>query len=62
MHDMQTIVTDVPAVCLSCGPTRLHCAKTAERIKIQFGVNTSGSPRNGMLDERLLIGHGEGEE
>jgi len=53
MHEMQTIVTDVrgvcPSVCLSRGSTRLHCAKTAERIKILLGVNTPAGPRN-MLD------------
>jgi len=54
MHQMQTIVTDVRLCvvsvrCLSRGSTRLHCAKTAERIKIVFGVNTPGSPRNIVL-------------
>jgi len=34
------------SVCLSRGSTRLHSAKTAERIKILFGVNTQGAPRN----------------
>jgi len=47
MHEMQTIVTDVrgvcPSVCLSRGSTRLHCAKTAKRVKILFGVNTHGA-------------------
>jgi len=49
---MQTIVTDVYSVsiCLSCGSTRLHCAKMAEQIKILFGVNTLGGPRNIVLD------------
>jgi len=28
---------------LSCTSTRLHCAKTAEQIKILFGVNTEHS-------------------
>jgi len=58
MHEMQTIVTDIrgvcmsvrPPVCLSRGSTRLHCAKTAEQIKILFGVNTLGGPRNIVLD------------
>jgi len=38
------------SVCLSYGSTRLHCAKTAEQIKILFGVNTLGGPRNIVLD------------
>jgi len=54
MHEMQTIVTDVcgvrPSVCLSRDSTRLHCAKTSERIKIPFEVNTLGGPRNIQLD------------
>jgi len=49
MHEMQTIVTDVRgvslSVCLSVTrSTRLHCAKTAEQIKILFGVKTLGDP------------------
>jgi len=36
-------------VSLSCGSTRLHCAKTAERIRIVFGVNTLESPWNVLL-------------
>jgi len=44
----QPIVTDVrgvcSSVCLSRGSTRLHCGKTAERIKMLFGVNTPGDP------------------
>jgi len=39
-----------PSVCLSRGSTRLRCAKTAEQIKILFGVNTLGCPRNTVLD------------
>jgi len=55
MHEMQTIVTYDrmsvrQSVCLSRGSTRLYCAKTAQRIKILFGVNTLGGPRNIMLD------------
>jgi len=30
--------------------TRVHCARTAERIKILFGVKTFGDPRNIILD------------
>jgi len=49
MPEMQTFVTDVrgvrPSVCLSRGSTRLHCVKTAEQIKILFGVNTLGGPK-----------------
>jgi len=54
MHEMQTAVTEVGGVCpswkLSRGPTRLHYAKTAERIKMLFGLNTPGGPRNTVLD------------
>jgi len=43
MHEMLTILTDVRgvclSVCLSCGSSRLHCAKMAEQIKMLFGVN-----------------------
>jgi len=31
------------SVCLSRGSTRLHCAKTAKRIKILFEVDTLGA-------------------
>jgi len=48
------------SVCLSCGPTWHHCAKTAEQIKILFGVNTPEGPRNILLDG-VLIPHIEGE-
>jgi len=40
----------VASACLSRGPTRLHCAITAEQIEILFGVNTLGVPRNIVLD------------
>jgi len=33
------------SVCLSRGSTCFHCAKTAERIKMLFGVNTPGPRR-----------------
>jgi len=53
MHEMQPIVADVSGVCpsvsLSGGSTRLHCAKTAERIKLLFGVNTLWRPRDIVL-------------
>jgi len=39
-----------PLVCLSRGSTRLHCAITAEQIKVLFGVNTFGGPRNIVLN------------
>jgi len=39
------------SVRLSRGRTRLHCTKTADRIKIPFGVNTLGGPRKIVLDE-----------
>jgi len=45
MHETQPFVTDVRSVCLSvclsCGSTRLRCAKTVEQIKMLCGVNTS---------------------
>jgi len=47
---MRTIVTNVPAVCLSRGSTWFHCAKTTEQIKILFGVKTLGGPINIVLD------------
>jgi len=47
MHEMQPIVTDARGMCLSVTRwTRLYCAKTAKQIKILFGVNTLGAPRN----------------
>jgi len=53
MHEMQPIVTDDRGVCLSVslsrGSTRLHCAKTAERIKLLLAVNTLGGPRDIVL-------------
>jgi len=51
MHETQTIATGDRGVCLSRGLTGLHCAKTAERINILFGVNIFGGPRNIVLDE-----------
>jgi len=60
MHKMQTIATDVRGVCLTvsllCGSTRLHCVKMAQRIKVQFGVNTLGGPWNIVL-HGVLITH-----
>jgi len=51
---MQTIVTDnsrvCQSVCLSRSSTGNHCAKTAEQMKMLFGVNTLGGPRNIVLD------------
>jgi len=54
MHEMHrpTVITDVrgvclsvcPSVCLSRGLTRLHRAKTAERIEILFEVYMLGGP------------------
>jgi len=52
MHEMQTTVTDdcrvnqsvCQSVCLSRGSTGLHCANTAKRIKILFGVKSPGGP------------------
>jgi len=57
MHDRQTIVTDdrgiCPSVSQSRGSTRFHCAKTAKRIKILFGVNTVRGPVTIMLGYRV---------
>jgi len=39
-----------PSVCLSRSSTRLHCAKVAKRIKMLFGVNTTGGSWNVALD------------
>jgi len=54
MHEIKTIFTDVCGVCLSVclsrGSSRLHRAKTAEQIKMLFGVNTPGGPRDIVLD------------
>jgi len=40
------------SVCHSHGSAQLYCAKTAEQIKILFGINTLGGPRNIVLDGR----------
>jgi len=59
MHEVRTIATDFPGVCKSVNMsgslyvTRLLCAKTAERIKILFGVKTLGVLRNIVLDGGL---------
>jgi len=65
---MRPIATDVrgvcPSVCLSRSSNRLRCAKTAERIRKLFGVNTrSGlqhwvliSPQTGGRDVLLNFG------
>jgi len=51
MHSMWTIVSDVPiAWCVCQSLVRLHHAKTAELIKVLFGVETTGGPRNIVLD------------
>jgi len=46
MHEVHTIVIDnhgvCPSVCLSHSSTRLHCAKTAEEIKVLFRVTLLG--------------------
>jgi len=48
MHEMQTVVTDdrgvCPSVSLSCGSTRLHCAKMAKQTKMLLRLNTPGGP------------------
>jgi len=43
---MQTVATDVRGVCLSV----CRCVKTAERIKILFGLNSFKGQRNIVLD------------
>jgi len=40
MHKLQSIVTNELSVFLTRSLTRLRCAKTAERIKMLFVVNT----------------------
>jgi len=58
MYEMETVVADVRgvslsvclSVCLSRGSSRLHCARTAEPIKMLFGMNTPGDPWNIVLD------------
>jgi len=40
---------------LSRGSTRLHCAKTAERIKIPLRLNIVGDPRNIVLHGVLIL-------
>jgi len=55
VHEMLPIVTDVcglsvcTSVCLSRDSTQLRCAKAAEQIKMLFGVNTLGGPRDIVL-------------
>jgi len=56
MHEMQSVLTNVCGICLSCGSYRLHCAKMAEQIKMLFGVNTPAGPRNIVL-KVVLIPH-----
>jgi len=46
------------SVCRSHGSTRLHCTKTAEQIKMPFGVNTPGGPLDRGPDP---VQRGEGE-
>jgi len=47
-------------VCLSRGSTRLHYAKTAERIKMLFGVNTLGAHGTLWSWSGVLIPHRQG--
>jgi len=71
MHEMQPIVTDVSvrqsinlsvrlSGCLSRRLTRLHCAKTAQRIKMLFRVNTPGA-HGTLCYTWVLILHRQGE-
>jgi len=43
MHEMQTIVTDVCGVCLSCGSTRLQCGKRLNRSRSCLGWTLLGA-------------------
>jgi len=50
------------SVCLSRGSTRLHSAKTAERIKMLFGINILGGLQDivlhwGLDPTQLDMGH-----
>jgi len=38
------------SVCLSCGSSRLYCAKVAEQSKLLFGVSTPCGPCNIVSD------------
>jgi len=49
------------SVCLSHGSARLHCAKTAERSKMLFGVNTLVDPWNIVLHGGPDLPTGEGD-
>jgi len=49
MHEMETIVTDDLGVSLSVSHAA-QLAKMAVRVKMLFGVNTRGGPRNIVLD------------
>jgi len=46
MREIRVIATDVPWCDASLSVTRLRPLKTAERIKVLFGVETHGIPRN----------------
>jgi len=43
MHEMRTFAIDNLGVCQSA--KRAGCAKTAKRIEVLFGVETSGDPK-----------------
>jgi len=55
VHELQPIVTNVRAVCplVSLSVARINSAslsQTAEQIKMLFGINTLGGPRNFVLN------------
>jgi len=43
------------SVCLSVTRFQLHCAETAEWIKMVFEVNTLGGPRDTVLHGVLIL-------
>jgi len=49
---MRPCATDDPVACVSVclSVTRMRCAKTAERIDMLLGVETSGDPNRSVLD------------
>jgi len=59
MHDMRPIAIDDPVAKCVCQPvcrsvTQLRCVKTADRIKISFGLGAAGGDaKNIVLDEGL---------
>jgi len=65
MHELRTVAFNDPwrlsvctCVCLSCGFTRLRCAKTVERIKVLLGLETYTDSRSIVLDGHPNFSHG----